>query len=35
MLRFLLEKEFKQIFRNPFLLKLLVIMPLMVIVVFP
>ncbi len=35
MLKFLLEKEFKQIFRNPFLLKLLVVMPLMIIVLFP
>lgn len=35
MLRYLLEKEFKQIVRNTFLSKILVMMPLMFIVVFP
>ena len=35
MLRFLIEKEFKQIFRNSFLPKLIFVMPLMVMLVFP
>ena len=35
MLRYLLEKEFKQILRNKFLKKMLVAFPLMMIVVFP
>ena len=35
MLKYLLEKEFKQIFRNAFLLRMLIIMPLMTIVLFP
>lgn len=35
MLKFLIEKEFKQIFRNSFLLKLIMGMPLMIMLVFP
>lgn len=35
MLKYLLEKEFKQIFRNAFLLRMLIIMPLMTIVLYP
>ncbi len=35
MLRFLLEKEFKQMFRNAFIPKLILIMPVMVMLVFP
>lgn len=35
MLKYLLEKEFKQIIRNRFLSKILVMMPLMIIVLFP
>lgn len=35
MLRFLLEKEFKQILRNKFLSKMIIILPLMTIVLFP
>ena len=35
MLRYLLEKEFKQILRNRFMSKLIVILPLMTIVLFP
>jgi len=35
MLRFLIEKEFKQIFRNSFLPKIIFVMPLMVMLVFP
>lgn len=35
MLKYLLEKEFKQIFRNAFLLRMLIMMPLMTIVLFP
>ena len=35
MLRYLLEKEFKQILRNPFLSRILLAMPLMTIVLFP
>ena len=35
MLKYLLEKEFKQILRNKFLSKLIVVLPLMTIVVFP
>jgi len=35
MLKFLIEKEFKQIRRNSFLPKLIVVMPLMVMLVFP
>lgn len=35
MLKYLLEKEFKQIIRNPFLPKMVVMFPLMVLLVFP
>lgn len=35
MIKFLLEKEFKQIFRNPFLPKMILVMPLMMMLVFP
>jgi ABC-2 type transport system permease protein len=35
MIKYLLEKEFKQIFRNPFIPKLILAMPLMVMLVFP
>ncbi|MDR2914973.1 MAG: ABC transporter permease [Tannerella sp.] len=35
MLKFLLEKEFKQIFRNPFLPRMIFAMPLMMMLVFP
>ena len=35
MLKYLLEKEFKQILRNTFLSKLIIVLPLMTIVVFP
>ena len=35
MLRYLIEKEFKQTFRNPIIPKLLIILPLMVIFIFP
>ena len=35
MLSYLLEKEFKQIFRNAFLSKLLIVMPVMFIIIFP
>lgn len=35
MIRFLLEKEFKQIFRNPFLPRMILAMPLMMMLVFP
>lgn len=35
MLRFLIEKEFKQLFKNSFLPKLILILPLMVMLVFP
>ena len=35
MLKFLIEKEFKQIFRNSFLPKLIIAMPLMMMLVFP
>ncbi len=35
MLKFLLEKEFKQIFRNSFIPKMIVMFPLMVLLVFP
>lgn len=35
MLRYLLEKEFKQMFRNSFLPRMLLLMPLMVMLVFP
>lgn len=35
MIKFLLEKEFKQIFRNPFLSKMILVMPLMMMLVFP
>jgi len=35
MIKFLLEKEFKQILRNPFLPKLIFIFPLVVLLVFP
>ena len=35
MLKFLLEKEFKQILRNPFLSRMILVMPIMAIVVFP
>ena len=35
MLKYLIEKEFKQIFRNTFLSKLIIVLPLMTIVLFP
>ncbi|MDR0896009.1 MAG: ABC transporter permease [Prevotellaceae bacterium] len=35
MIRFLLEKEFKQLFRNPFLPKLIVILPMTILLVLP
>jgi len=35
MLKFLLEKEFKQLFRNTFIPKLIIAMPIMVMLVFP
>jgi ABC-2 type transport system permease protein len=35
MLKFLIEKEFKQIFRNPYLLRLIIVMPFMVLLVLP
>jgi len=35
LLRFLLEKEFKQIFRNAFIPKLIFVMPVMIMLVFP
>lgn len=35
MLKFLLEKEFKQLFRNPFLPKLIVFMPVMMLFIMP
>ena len=35
MLKYLLEKEFKQIFRNPFLPKLILAMPVMMMLVLP
>lgn len=35
MLKFLLEKEFKQIFRNPFLPKLILFMPVMMLLIMP
>ncbi|MCD7972560.1 MAG: ABC transporter permease [Candidatus Azobacteroides sp.] len=35
MLKFLLEKEFKQLFRNPFLPKLILFMPVMMILIMP
>lgn len=35
MLRFLIEKEFKQIFRNPFIPKIIVAMPLVMMLVMP
>lgn len=35
MLRFLVEKEFKQLFRNPFVPRLVVMLPLMALLVFP
>ncbi|MDI9537612.1 MAG: ABC transporter permease, partial [Bacteroidota bacterium] len=35
MLKFLLEKEFKQIFRNAFIPKLILAMPIMVMLVLP
>src|SRR5215469_1132785 len=35
MLKFLLEKEFKQIFRNAFIPKLILAMPVMIMLVFP
>lgn len=35
MLKFLLEKEFKQIFRNPFLPKLIIILPIVMLLVTP
>ncbi|GHV10479.1 ABC transporter permease [Bacteroidia bacterium] len=35
MLKYLIEKEFKQIFRNSFIPKILLVLPLMVILVFP
>lgn len=35
MLKYLIEKEFKQIFRNPFLPKIIIMMPLLVMLVMP
>jgi ABC-2 type transport system permease protein len=35
MLKFLLEKEFKQIFRNPFIPKMILMMPVMILLVLP
>ena len=35
MIKYLIEKEFKQIFRNPFLPKIIVGMPIMIMLVFP
>ncbi len=35
MIKYLIEKEFKQLFRNPFIPKLMVVMPLLVMLVFP
>lgn len=35
MLRFLLEKEFKQLLRNPFMVRLLIVFPLMLVAVIP
>ncbi|MCC8087955.1 MAG: ABC transporter permease [Rikenellaceae bacterium] len=35
MLKFLLEKEFKQIFRNPFIPKLILFMPVMMLLIMP
>lgn len=35
MLKFLIEKEFKQLLRNPFLPKLIVVMPCLVMLIFP
>ncbi len=35
MLRFLIEKEFKQLLRNPFLPRMIVMFPIMVLLVFP
>ena len=35
MLKYLLEKEFKQIRRNPFLPKMIFVFPVMVLLVFP
>jgi ABC-2 type transport system permease protein len=35
MLKFLIEKEFKQIIRNPYLLRLIIVLPLMVLLVLP
>jgi ABC-2 type transport system permease protein len=35
MIRYLIEKEFKQIFRNPFIPKIIVALPLMAMLVFP
>ncbi|MCC8146350.1 MAG: ABC transporter permease [Bacteroidales bacterium] len=35
MIKFLLEKEFKQIFRNPFLPKLILFMPVMMLLIMP
>lgn len=35
MLKFLLEKEFKQLFRHTFIPKLIIIMPIMVMLIFP
>ena len=35
MLRYLIEKEFKQFFRNPFLPRLIIVFPMMALLVFP
>jgi len=35
MLKFLLEKEFRQIFRNPFIPKMIFVFPVMVLLIFP
>ncbi|GHT35032.1 ABC transporter permease [Bacteroidia bacterium] len=35
MIRYLIEKEFKQIFRNPFLPKIIIALPMMAMLVFP
>lgn len=35
MIRFLIEKEFKQIMRNPFLPRVMIVLPIMMMVVFP
>jgi ABC-2 type transport system permease protein len=35
MIRYLIEKEFKQLFRNPFIPKIIVALPLLAMLVFP